>query len=98
MKNKTISVKTSVTKQIVFPKKMVDLVQIKLNQLGINLPEYVRYLILKDTEGLLSTPMLDEETEKAVGRSLEDISAGRYTTLSTDEEIDNYLHTLVENG
>ena len=39
-------------------------------------------------------PMVDEETEKMIGKALEDYKNGRYTELRTDEEIEKYFDSL----
>lgn len=39
-------------------------------------------------------PMVDEETEKLIGKALEDYKKGRYTELRTDEDIDKYFDSL----
>ena len=38
--------------------------------------------------------MVDEETEKMIGKALEDYKKGRYVTLKTDEEIEKYFDSL----
>lgn len=93
MQNK-VTTKTSITKQIVFPKKLIALAETKYSSMGLNLPEYIRHLIIKDIEDISNLPMVDEETEKAIGRSLADYKAGRYTTLKSAEEIDAFLDNL----
>lgn len=91
--------KNSITKQIVFPKKLIDLAQTKIDKLGINLPEYVRYLILRDTEDMLQEmPLLDDETIAAVGRSWDDYAAGRYTVLKDAADIDEHFSKLAEEA
>ena len=39
-------------------------------------------------------PMVDEETEKLIGKGLEDYKNGRYTVLRTDEDIEKYFDSL----
>lgn len=39
-------------------------------------------------------PMVDEETEKMIGKALEDYKNGRYTELRTDEEIEKHFDSL----
>lgn len=38
--------------------------------------------------------MVDEETEKMIGKGLEDYKNGRYTEIKTDKELDAYLKSL----
>lgn len=42
----------------------------------------------------LKLEMVDEETEKMIGKGLEDYKNGRYTVLRTDEEIEKYFDSL----
>jgi hypothetical protein len=39
-----------VTKQVSLPEKLLHDVELRLDSMGIGFPEYVRYLILRDTE------------------------------------------------
>ena len=39
-------------------------------------------------------PLVDEETEKLIAKGLEDYKNGRYTVLSTDEDIEKHLDSL----
>lgn len=39
-------------------------------------------------------PMVDEETEKLIGKGLEDYKNGRYTVLRTDKDIEKYFDSL----
>ena len=38
--------------------------------------------------------MVDEETEKMIGKALNDYKNGRYTELRTDKEIEQYFDSL----
>jgi len=38
--------------------------------------------------------LVDEETEKRIGKAMEDLKAGRYTTVRTKAELDEYLKSL----
>ncbi len=46
---------------------------------------------MRETEEL---PMVDEETEKMIGKALDDYKNGRYTEIKTDKELDVYLKSL----
>ena len=39
-------------------------------------------------------PYVDDETEKLIGKGLEDFKHGRYTELRTKKDIDKYLNNL----
>ena len=38
--------------------------------------------------------MVDEETEKLIGKALEEYKKGKFTELKTDADIDKYLKSL----
>ena len=38
--------------------------------------------------------LVDEETEKRIGKAMEDLKTGRYTTVRTKAELDQYLKSL----
>ncbi|MCL4353569.1 hypothetical protein M1615_03855 [Patescibacteria group bacterium] len=39
-------------------------------------------------------PLVDEETEKMIAKGMNDYKKGRYTVLSSDEDIDKHLDSL----
>jgi hypothetical protein len=39
-------------------------------------------------------PMVDEETEKLIAKSLADYKKGRYIEIKTDEDLNNYIKSL----
>ena len=39
-------------------------------------------------------PLVDEETEKLIAKSLADYKNGRYTSIKTDAELNKYLKSL----
>lgn len=39
-------------------------------------------------------PLVDEETEKLIGKALEDYKKGHYTELRTDEDIEKHFDSL----
>lgn len=39
-------------------------------------------------------PMVGEETEKMIGKALEDYKNGRYTVIKTDKQLNEYLKSL----
>ena len=77
---------------------LLELIQVRVKQLGINsIPEYFRHLALSDVKALVDkSPLLvNDETEKSIGRALMDIKKGRTTRLKTDEDIKSHLRRLV---
>ncbi|MBI1869517.1 hypothetical protein HYS11_00950 [Candidatus Gottesmanbacteria bacterium] len=64
-----------------------------------------KYLLLSEAEIIkvalaekyskeVSTPLVDEETEKLIAKGLEDYKNGRYTVVKTDKELNTYLKSL----
>ena len=93
---KTIkSQKNRVQKLITFSPNLYTLVEGKAEKLGISFPEYIRMLAVSDIkEQVEEIPMVDEETEKQIGKSLQDLKEGKYTEIKTEKELDAYLKSL----
>ena len=74
----------SIQKLITFSPELYQLTLTRAKRFGLSFPEYIRILtvndIKKETENI---PFVDAETEKGIGKSLEDLKKGRYVTLST---------------
>lgn len=84
-----------IQKLITFSPHLYNLVEKKAEQLGVSFPEYIRMLAVSDIKKQVEElPMVDEETEKQIGKSLQDLKAGRYTTIKTKRELDAYLNSL----
>jgi len=84
-----------VQKLITFSPNLYTLVERKAEKLGVSFPEYIRILAVSDIkEQVEELPMVDEETEKQIGRSLQDIKKGRYTVLKSDEDIERHFNNL----
>lgn len=85
----------TVYKQIGFSSEMYAQLQKRAKELGMSFAAYMRMLAkidLTKTEEEIS--MVDEETEKQIGRSLADYKAGKYTVLKTKEDIINHFKNL----
>jgi hypothetical protein len=74
---------------------MYTLLSKRTKQLGISIPEYLRFLVINDTKPLIDNiPMIDLETENEIGKALKNYKAGRYKTLRNEKEIDEYFKNL----
>ncbi|MBI4225896.1 hypothetical protein HY612_02175 [Candidatus Roizmanbacteria bacterium] len=84
-----------IQKLITFSPQLYSLVKEKAERLGLSFPEYLRLLAASDVKKEVEQiPMIDEETEKRIGESLEAYRKGQYTTISTKEELEKYLKNL----
>lgn len=84
-----------IQKLITFSPHLYDLVEKKAEKLGVSFPEYMRMLAVFDIKKQVEElPMVDEETEKQIGKSLQDLQEGRYTTIKTKKELDVFLKSL----
>jgi hypothetical protein len=82
-----------VQKLITFSTKLYTTAVARANSLGIPFAEYVRHVIIDDIEeNIKNLPMVDEETNKRIGESLQAHKEGRYTEVDpTNEEQMNKL-------
>lgn len=84
-----------IQKLITFSPHLHDLVEKKAEKLGVTFPEYIRMLAVSDIKKQVEAlPMVDEATEKQIGKSLQDLQEGRYTVLRTDKDIDKHFDSL----
>lgn len=87
--------KDRVQKLITFSPNLYTLVERKAEKLGISFTEYVRMLAVFDIkEQVEDLPMVDEETEKLIGKSLQDLKEGKYTVLKSDKDIEKHFNNL----
>jgi hypothetical protein len=81
-----------VTHKVTFPNQMYTLLTQRTKQLGISVPEYLRFLVITDTKPFIdSIPMVDIETEKAIGKALTDYKAGRYDVIKNENDLKKYM-------
>ncbi|MDE2024937.1 MAG: hypothetical protein KGJ07_00410 [Patescibacteria group bacterium] len=84
-----------IQKLITFSPQLYELIERNAKKIGVSFPEYIRILAVNDVRQASDTiPYVDEETEERIGRSLKDIKNGKYTTVSTKEELEKFLNTL----
>ena len=87
--------KNRVQKLITFSPHLYTLVDKKADKLGVSFPEYIRMLAVFDIkEQAEELPLVDEETEKQIGRSLQALKEGKYTDVRTEEELNAYLKSI----
>jgi hypothetical protein len=85
----------TVIRQVGFPQPLFELIKIRLEQLGISTPEYVRHLVIEDIKPLYKDiPMVDLETEESIGRALDDIETGKVTRLKSTSAIKDHLNKI----
>lgn len=85
----------SVSKTITLTEDMLENAEIVSSRYGVSIPEYIRNLIFNDTRRVLGgIEILDEETEKELKEAREDYKKGRFTTLSSKKDIDDYFDKL----
>lgn len=84
-----------VQKLITFSPHLYTLLESKAEQLGISFPEYIRLLAVSDVrKEVEEIPIVDEETERQIGKSLQALKEGKYTDIRTEEELDVYLKSI----
>lgn len=86
----------NVVKQVPLSKQMANVVEERIQELGIKFPEYVRHLILRDTDGIET---LSQSEEKSLERGVKDYREGNVTTIHNSQELRDYMKKLssVEN-
>lgn len=72
-------------KLIAFPQNLIELVEIKANNIGFTFQEYVRYVLANDVKTITEQiEVLDEITEKDMAEAIDDIKNNRITSVSKD--------------
>ncbi|MBI2356730.1 hypothetical protein HYV12_01625 [Candidatus Dojkabacteria bacterium] len=94
--NILMGMQDKIVKQMVFPGRLAKLIEGKAKRFGVSFAEYLRHLAIKDIE-TDEYEILDEETEKEVGKALEDYRKGNYITLKTKKDIDDFYLNLADS-
>jgi len=85
----------SVQKLITFSPQLYQLVLNKAKRLGLSFAEFLRLVAVNEVKKEVEEiPMVDEETEKRIGESLKAYKEGRFKSLKTNKEIDDYFKNL----
>lgn len=84
-----------IQKLITFSPHLYIMLEEKAKKLGVAFPEYIRMLAVSDIKKQVEElPMVDEETEKQIGKSLKDLKTGKYTIIKTAKELNTHLASL----
>jgi len=97
---KGIDYKKSVTRQITFPSRLMDIAESKAKIYGYSFPEYVRYVLTKDVENFFLGPeeyIDDPQLAKDIKDGIREYKEGKTIVLKNSKEIDDYFSSLI-NG
>jgi len=82
-------------KQISFSDKMLVHVEERIKDMGINFPEYIRYLVLADTKPIRDKILLvTAEEEASIEASMKDLQYGNFTTHKNKGDIRKHFSKL----
>ncbi len=84
----------TIQKLVTFTPQLYSNAEAKAKQLGVSFAEYIRHLIINDVEEDVTTfPMVDADTNRRIGESLQAYKEGRYSEV--DPTNDDQLNELV---
>lgn len=101
-----ISTQGNIQKNITLTPDLFYIIMAKAKEIGLDFQDYVRMILAASVKANLplvdpnkiqkqqNFERVDEETEKRIGQSLKDLKEGRYTTITTQKELHNYLRKL----
>lgn len=97
---KNVDYKKRVTRQITFPKKLMDSVESRAKQYGYSFPEYVRYVLTKEVEKkdfyIGPTEYIDdEELAESIREGIKEYQEGKTVTLRSKREIRAYFNSIM---
>ena len=97
---KNIDYKKRVTRQITFPKRLMDSVESRARQYGYSFPEYVRYVLTKELDRkdfyLGPTEYIDdEELADSIRKGIKEYEEGKTITLRSKKEIRDYFDSIM---
>lgn len=85
----------SIQKLITFSPELYLLVKTKAEKFGMSVPEYIRVLALNDVKKAVENlPLVDENTEKNIEKSLSDYQHGKYIVVNDSPGLDRYLEKI----
>ena len=88
-----------VPRQIIFTSKLNELAIKNAGNLGVTVPEYVKFLILQDSRTNTNlTGELSQEEELSVARGMDDYASGNVTTLRNKQDIVDHLEKLAQEN
>ena len=90
---KAVDYKKSVTRQITFPSRLMDIAESKAKIFGYSFPEYVRYVLTKDIENFyLDDPKLLKDIEDGIKEYRE----GRAKSFKSRKEFLDYFSAIID--
>ncbi len=97
---KSANYKKRVTRQITFPKRLMDSVEARAKTFGYTFPQYVRYVLTKDVDRkdfyLGPTEYIDdEELAESIREGLKEYEEGKTVTLRSKREIRDYFNSIM---
>ncbi len=94
--------KKSVTKQITFPSRLMDVASARARGLGYSFPEYVRFVLTKEVENDVfpdyGEVITDRQVIKDVTQALKEYNKGKGVELKNDKEINDYFTALIDEA
>lgn len=66
----------------------------KAKEIKLDFQDYIRLLLASSVKTNL--PLVDEETEQRIAKSLKEIKRGEYTDLESDQDIEKHFEKLLD--
>ena len=87
------------TRQVPLSNELIGVVNKRLNQLGINFPEYIRMLIMIES-GSVKMPVrtITKSEEDEYVKAIAEVEGNTDNILKSPEDIDNFLDQLTEEA
>ncbi|MDY0097068.1 MAG: hypothetical protein RBS01_01830 [Candidatus Dojkabacteria bacterium] len=90
---------SSITKQITFPKVLMERVDAKASSLGYSIPAYVRYVLTKELEKesspVLDGIVMDEAMVSSIKKGIKEHREGKSVELGSEQDIREDLRRIL---
>ena len=97
---KSIDYKKSVTRQITFPSRLMDIAESKARVYGYSFPEYVRYVLTKEVESdfyLGPEEYIDDpKLLKDIGDGIKEYREGKTKSFKSRKEFFDYFTAIID--
>jgi len=96
---KSIDYKKSVTRQITFPTRLMDIAESKARIYGYSFPEYVRYVLTKDVEDFYLGPeeyIDDPQLAKDIEEGIKEYREGKTKSFKSRKEFLDYFSAIID--
>lgn len=96
---KAVDYKKSVTRQITFPSRLMDIAESKAKIFGYSFPEYVRYVLTKDIENFYLGPeeyLDDPKLLKDIEDGIKEYREGRAKSFKSRKEFLDYFSAIID--